>query len=157
MYRIVVRVSKQRLYLYDGNIFVKEYAVSTSKYGVGSKEGSNKTPLGLHTIVSKIGSNAAQGEIIASRKRTKKIMQRASGNKEDDIITTRILRLEGLEKGVNRGQGIDSYDRCIYIHGTSQEHRIGTPASHGCIRMKNHDIMELFAMVRRGTHVAIKR
>ena len=74
-----------------------------------------------------------------------------------DLITTRILRLEGLEPGINKGKGIDSFKRCIYIHGTPEEWLIGRPASHGCIRMKNGDVIGLFDLVKRDTLVKIER
>jgi lipoprotein-anchoring transpeptidase ErfK/SrfK len=153
---ILVNISKQKLYLVKDAKVVKVYPVSTSKFGIGNKEGSNKTPLGLHRIVSKIGRNANRGEIFTARRRTGKIARRVRKVKED-LITTRILRLEGLEKRVNKGKGIDSFKRCIYIHGTPQEHLIGRPASHGCIRMKNKDIMQLFTLVPRHALVVIQK
>jgi len=98
------------------------------------------------------------GEILRSRKRTRNVAKRKTGKqKEQDLITSRILRLTGLETGVNKGTDIDSYTRCIYIHGTSQEHLIGHPASHGCIRMKNRDIIELFDLVPHKALVEIRR
>ncbi len=121
---------------------IKRYPVSTSKYGIGNKQDSYKTPLGWHRTVQKFGRNAKKGEIFVNRRRTGKIAARVKEHK--DLITSRILRLEGLEPGVNRGKGIDSFQREIYIHGTAEEHLIGRPASHGCIRMKNRDIIELF-------------
>lgn len=151
MYLIIISVKEQKLYLVKGAKVVRQYSVSTSKFGNGNKEGSSKTPLGLHRVVSKIGRNAKPGEIFKARRRTRKI---ARGSKEDQI-TTRILRLEGLEKGVNKGRGIDSFERCIYIHGTTDTDAIGTPSSHGCIRMKNRDIIELFKRVPRRTLVLL--
>ena len=129
--------------------------ISTSKYGAGNKAGSNKTPLGLHRIVSKIGRNACIGTIFKRRRNTGKIVR--FSNYSGDLITTRILRLEGLERGVNKGKGIDSFRRCIYIHGTPEEKFIGKPASHGCIRMKNRDIIHLFEIIKRGTRVLISK
>jgi len=122
------------------------------KYGTGNRWGSNKTPLGLHRIVSKIGRNASKGTIFRRRRNTGKI---ARGRREGDLITTRILRLAGLEKGRNKGKGKDSFQRCIYIHGTSEDNLVGKPVSHGCIRMKNRDIIELFDLVKRGSLVWI--
>jgi hypothetical protein len=136
---------------------LRSYPVSTSKYGVGNKEGSNKTPLGTHCIVSKIGRNARCGEIIESRRRTGRIARVKSVNVDKDVITTRILRLRGLEKGINKGVGIDSFKRNIYIHGTPAEHLIGKSASHGCIRMRNRDVIDLFARVKRSTVIEIKK
>jgi hypothetical protein len=156
MFRIIVEISQQKLYLYKNNTLVKEYPISTSKYGVGNKQGSNKTPLGKHKVVSKIGRHAGYGEILRSCRRTGKIAVLGPKSGEQDTITTRILRLAGLEQGKNKGKGVDSYKRLIYMHGTPQEHLIGKPVSHGCIRMKNHDIMELFNHVCTGTVVFIK-
>lgn len=134
---------------------IKGYLISTSQFGSGSKVGSNKTPLGLHKIASKIGRNASFGAIFKRRRNTGKI---AKINKDGgDLMTTRILRLEGLQKGINKGKGIDSFKRCIYIHGTPEEKLIGKPASHGCIRMKNRDIIELFDLAKRGTAVKITK
>lgn len=157
MYHIIVKISKQQLYLYNNNTSCKQYPVSTSKYGVGNQQGSNRTPLGLHMIVSKVGRNARIGEILRSRRRTQKIARHSGKCRDCDVITTRILRLAGLESGLNKGKGIDSYQRCIYIHGTPAEHLIGTPVSHGCIRMKNRDIVALFKKVSRKTLVDIRR
>jgi len=156
-YAIVVSISKQKLYLIKGKRIIKRYPVSTSKYGIGNKQGSYKTPLGLHRIVGKIGKNARIGEVFKSRRRTKKIAKFNRERVKQDLITTRILRLKGLEKGINKGEDIDSYKRCIYIHGTPQENLIGKPASHGCVRMKNRDIIELFNLLKRGTLVYIHK
>ena len=148
-------ISKQRLLLIENREVKREYRISSSKYGIGNKAGSNKTPLGMHRVVSKLGRNACLGAIFKQRRNTGKI---ARINKDSgDLITTRILRLEGLENGVNRGKGIDSFQRCIYIHGTPEEKMIGKPASHGCIRMKNRDIIKLFNLVKRDTLVEIKK
>jgi lipoprotein-anchoring transpeptidase ErfK/SrfK len=158
MFSIVVKISKQRLYLYKNRKLVKQYAVSTSRYGAGNKQGSNKTPLGRHRIASKIGRNARKCEVIRNRHRTGKLVNiRKRQKMHKDLITSRVLWLEGLESGKNRGQGIDSKKRCIYIHGTPEEHLIGRPVSHGCIRMSNKDIMELFRLIARGTIVKIER
>lgn len=152
---IEIVISKQQLFLEDKGKIFKTYPVSTSKYGVGNKVGSKKTPLGLHRIVSKIGRNAALGAIFKRRRNTGKIARNYRG--AEDLITTRILRLAGLEAGINKGRGIDSFQRCIYIHGTPKESLIGKPASHGCIRMKNRDIIELFGMVKKGDLVNITK
>jgi len=154
-YPVEINISEQRLYLYAANKVITSYPVSTSKYGAGNRSGSNKTPLGLHQIVSKIGRGAPLGAIFKRRRNTGKITKAHSNR--GDFITTRILRLAGLEKGLNKGKGIDSFHRCIYIHGTPEENLIGKPASHGCIRMKNRDIIELFNSVKRGILIRIKK
>lgn len=151
---VEIDISGQRLYLRSSSKIVKSYSVSTSRYGVGNRSESNKTPLGLHRIAGKFGRNSRLGTIFKRRRNTGKIAKRGAGG---DLITTRILRLEGLENGINKGKDIDSFQRCIYIHGTSQEKLIGKPASHGCIRMKNRDIIELFEIVKRGVLVLISK
>ncbi len=150
---IVVQISGQKLFLFSDKKKIKSYSISTSRYGIGNMIGSNKTPLGLHRIVSKIGRNVRSGTIFRKRRNTGKV---ARVNKDcGDLITSRILRLEGLGKGINKGKGIDSFQRCIYIHGTPEEESIGKPASHGCIRMRNRDIIDLFNLVKRNTLVEI--
>ena len=152
---IKVKISEQKLYLISGNKLIKDFPISTSRYGIGNKISSNKTPLGLHRIVSKVGRNACLGAVFKRRRNTGKI---ARINKDSgDLITTRILRLEGLQRGINKGKGIDSFRRGIYIHGTPEEKLIGKPASHGCIRMRNSDIIRLYRLVRRGTLVEIRK
>jgi len=135
------------------------YPISTSKYGVGSAEKSNKTPPGTHRIVEKIGESAKSGAVFKAGIDTGKVATTYSDATDirEDLITTRILWLKGLEPGINRGKGIDSYERHIYIHGTSEEGLIGTTASDGCIRMKNRDVLELFDLVPQGTLVEIQR
>ena len=152
--KIIIDISKQKLYLYKmDNELIKDYPISTSKYGIGSKANSGKTPLGLHKIENKIGDNAQIGTIFKGRKNTGKI---ANINKENgDLVTTRIMWLKGLEAGKNLGVGIDSYKRYIYIHGTAEESKIGQPASHGCIRMLNNDVIDLFNRVQENTSVNI--
>jgi lipoprotein-anchoring transpeptidase ErfK/SrfK len=158
-YRIEVDISEQVLYLYcryaDSNEEVKTYPVSTSKYGIGNKAHSNKTPLGLHHIKGKIGDGAPSGTIFKGLQNTGRIAKiNAPGG---DVITTRVMRLQGLERGINLGSGIDSYKRYIYIHGTAEENKIGIPASHGCVRMYNRDVIDLFDRVTEDTKVNIRR
>ena len=129
------------------------YTISTSKFGIGNKEGSNQTPLGIHRIEEKIGDDAPSGRIFKSRMDTGENWH--PGLTDDNLILSRILRLHGLEDGINRGPGIDSYQRYIYIHGTNQEEKIGTPLSHGCVCMKNREIIELYDLVEEGTIVVI--
>jgi lipoprotein-anchoring transpeptidase ErfK/SrfK len=154
-FQLIVSIADQKLYFYKKGKLIRTYRVSTSKYGIGNKNNSFKTPLGKHLISSKIGRKARLNSIFKDRRNTKKISKLGS-DFDKDLITTRILRLQGLEPGKNKGEGIDTFDRGIYIHGTAEEHLIGKPASHGCIRMKNKDIAELFDLVPRGTVVDIK-
>ncbi len=157
-FMILVSISKQRLYLIKGERLVKVYVISTSKYGIGSKEGSNKTPLGTHRICEKIGEGAKIGTIFKMGINTRRIakLYTDTTDLEEDPITTRIMWLGGLEVGINKGKNIDSYKRHIYIHGTPEEGLIGQPASHGCIRMRNNDVIELFDLVPKGTLVEIQ-
>ncbi len=155
---IIVDISEQRLYLYNNNNLVQSFPVSTSKYGEGQIENSFKTPLGLHEIKEKIGDKAPINTIFTARENTNKREEILinSNDTEDDFVTSRILWLDGLENGINRGVGVDSYSRYIYIHGTHEEGLIGQKASHGCIRMFNNDVIELFDMVSEGTKVQIR-
>ncbi|MBA2490494.1 MAG: L,D-transpeptidase [Gammaproteobacteria bacterium] len=153
----VVSLAKQTLSLYrDGNL-IKTYPVSTSKYGAGNRDGSHRTPLGVHSIKEKIGGDAPFGTIFKGRKNTHQVAQIVSDQTKtmDDFITSRILWLEGQEPGINRGEDIDSYARYIYIHGTHEEALIGQPVSIGCIRMRNRDVVELYDWMREGDLVMI--
>ena len=155
---IIVDISEQRLYLYSNNDLIQSFPVSTSKYGEGQTENSFKTPLGLHEIKEKIGHKAPINTIFTARVNTNKRadVQIKQNDTEDDFVTSRILWLDGLEDGINRGLGVDSYNRYIYIHGTHEEGLIGQKASHGCIRMFNNDVIELFDIVSEGTKVQIR-
>ena len=162
---IVIDISEQKLSLYRNcnllenklveSDFIISYPVSTSKYGIGNQARSNKTPLGLHRIEEKIGANAPVGMIFKARQSTGKIAE-INQVGAGDLVTTRIMWLKGLEPNKNQGAGIDSYQRYIYIHGTVEENKMGQPASHGCIRMYNLDIIELFDQVKEGTLVDIR-
>ena len=143
---IFIDITSQSLYfLKKGQVF-KKYTISSSKYGTGSSEGSLKTPLGIHSIKQKIGKDLPLGAILKGRVWNGDIAQIISEpiDTNFDHVTSRVLWLEGLENGLNRGKGIDSYNRCIYIHGTAEEGLIGSPASDGCIRMYNDDVVDLY-------------
>jgi len=145
------------LYDEDG-VLLHEYPVSTSKYGTGCQNGSEKTPLGLHRIADKLGGAMPVNEVFIGR-----IPQ---GNLEeciergvdlpDDVIMSRIMWLEGMEPGRNKGGYVDTYQRYIYIHGTNHEDQIGTPTSIGCIRMRNQDVVDLFRLLEVGSEVLIE-
>lgn len=111
------------------------------------------TPPGLHRVEEKIGHNAQPWTIFRSRENTGEIWR--PGMDDENQILSRILRLRGLEEGINAGAGIDSYERYIYIHGTNHEEKIGTPMSHGCVCMKNDDIIRMFDIIEEGTLVYI--
>ena len=155
---IIVDISEQRLYLLKNTAIVESFPISSSKYGEGSIENSFKTPLGNHQIKEKIGENAALNTIFISRINTKReaVIINEELDSEDDHVTSRILWLDGSEEGINRGFGIDSYKRYIYIHGTHEEGLIGQKASHGCIRMFNNDVIYLYDIVKEGTKVYIR-
>ena len=118
--------------------------VSSAKKGVGTEPDSFKTPPGLHRVADRFGDQAPSGQVFRSRKPVKP----SSSDSDEDQITTRILYLEGLEPGRNRGVGCDSFARFIYLHGTPHEEDLGHPASHGCIRFSNKDIIRLFEICR---------
>ena len=154
---IFVSIKKQKLYYIKNNKTISEYIISSSAYGTGNKAGSNKTPLGLHKVKYKYGDNTPINGRMIARVYTGEIatVYKDSTKSNTDDVTTRILWLEGLEQGENKGEGIDSFKRYIYIHGTSEEGRLGTPASHGCIRMKNKEVIDLYNKVAIGTLVLI--
>ena len=154
---IFVSIDQQKMYHIHNNKIYKSYDISSSKFGIGNKKGSNKTPLGLHKIKEKHGESIPLNGRLIGRVfygQIAEIFSDTTTSKTDDI-TSRVLWLEGLEKGINKGKDIDSYKRYIYIHGTSEEGKIGKPASHGCIRMKNKDVIDLFKEVSIGTFVLI--
>lgn len=124
------------------------YAISTAENGMGNRIESYKTPFGIHRIRQKIGGGEPCGMVFEARQPTGRIADNMN-NQERDEITSRILWLDGLEDGINRDAGgvYDTYSRYIYIHGTSDERRIGEAVSAGCIRMKNNDVIELFEEV----------
>jgi lipoprotein-anchoring transpeptidase ErfK/SrfK len=145
--KIRISVRKQQMVLKFGRTKLAEYPISTSRFGLGSKEGSFKTPTGKFRIADKIGDGMPAGTVFKSRrpvKATKKLLR------EEDLVMTRILWLDGLER-----RNANTHDRYVYIHGTNHEDKIGTPAGHGCVRMKNADLLELFDRVKVGTPVEI--
>jgi len=150
---VLVDTNEQTLSYRRGTEDAVMFEVSTSQFGIGNREGSYKTPLGLHRIVEKIGDGAVPWTIFSSRENTGVVWK--DGMEGENQILTRILRLQGLEPGVNVGPMIDSYERYIYIHGTNREDLIGAPFSHGCVCMRNEDIVRLFDMVEVGTYVYI--
>ena len=149
---ISISVKNQKLYLVSNNSLIREYDISTAKNGVGFLKNSDKTPLGTHRIAKKIGDNAPIGTIFRGRQSTGKIAPIYSSlvDVTNDDVTSRILWLDGQEENNQ-----NSISRFIYIHGTPEEGLIGQPASHGCIRMRNKDVIELFDLVDEGIFVEI--
>ena len=146
--RIFVHVPSQTLDLLDDSgALLRRYVCSTSQFGPGFEPGSNRTPTGRFRIAEKIGDGAKPGIIFKSRVATRKI---GRDDDETDHVQTRILWLDGLDE-----ENANTKSRYIYIHGTNAETRLGTPASHGCVRMGNQDIIELFDAVPVGTEVTI--
>ena len=140
----------------DGQV-LREYAISTGKAGVGEKFGSFQTPRGRHRIRAKIGAGAPDNTIFVRRRPTGEVWSPAFAEQHPgrDWILTRILWLSGCEPGRNRLGDVDTMRRYIYIHGTPDSVTMGAPGSHGCIRMRNADIVELFDLVPPYTPVAI--
>ncbi|MBV9463914.1 MAG: L,D-transpeptidase [Verrucomicrobiae bacterium] len=155
-----VSVPDQRMALLRDGRLVESFAVSTSAKGIGQREGTQQTPLGLHRVAKKIGHGAEPRTVFKSREDTGQRWRPEDGPGENDLILTRILWLEGLEEGLNKGRAadgalVDSFERYIYIHGTNHERALGRPASHGCVRMGNADVERLFERVPEGTLVFI--
>ena len=154
---IYVGIKRQKMYVFKHQEIVACFPISSSKRGVGNTINSFKTPTGLHKINTKYGFDVPYGGIFEHRKFKGKIATicHDSISTGKDIICSRILRLEGLERGINKDGRVDSYNRKIYIHGTNEEGLIGTKASHGCIRMKNKDIIDLYNITAKGMLVII--
>lgn len=147
---IVVSVKDQKLGLYDSGVLKKEYAISTSKFGIGDQPNSYRTPLGKHEIIAKIGHGLPTGAVLKSRSWNGEVLKPNAPGR--DPIVSRILWLRGME-GSNR----NAMKRYIYIHGTTEESRLGKPASYGCIRMGMKDVVSLFNDVGIGAKVVITR
>ena len=146
--KIDIFIRDQRLTLSRDGKEIRSYPISSSRFGIGTEEGSMKTPLGKFRIAEKIGAGAAPGTIFKARV--------ALGPDDplpgtEDFITSRILWLDGIDE-----ENTNTRDRFIYIHGTKHEDKIGTADSHGCIRMRNADVIELFGMVDETTQVVIR-
>jgi UDP-N-acetylmuramate-alanine ligase len=151
---LVVDVPRQRVVLYDGaGAALAEYVVSTASAGIGGAAGSNRTPPGLHRIHACLGLEQPRGAVFVSRAPTGEVWR--GEERDDDLILSRVLTLEGLEDGVNRGPGCDSLARYVYLHGTNHEAALGEPASHGCVRLANDDVIELAGRVAVGDPVVI--
>lgn len=149
-----VSVADQQLRLIQGNKVLWEVACSTAKNGVGGTIHSLKTPPGWHKIGRKIGDDAPWGQVFRARAATSERWEPGKES-EEDLVLTRILLLEGLEPGVNKGGNVDSASRYIYIHGTNEEDKVGEPVSHGCIRLTNDHVIEAYKRIPEGTRVLI--
>lgn len=158
---IEISLSAQQMTLYEigpnKNVLLRQFPVSTALNGAGEAEGSYCTPRGRHRIAQKIGADLPLLAVFNARVATGEIWtpELNVAEPDRDWILSRILWLEGMEPGKNLGGEVDSYKRYIYIHGTNEEPKIGTPVSHGCIRMRNADVATLFDTVSVGTLVTI--
>lgn len=156
--RIEISVPEQTLRLFDeGGTCVHTWSVSTAAKGVGEREGSGCTPRGRHIVRAKIGFGAPAGTVFRGRRPTGELWspELAAQHPDRDWILSRILWLSGCEPGVNRLGEVDTMRRYIYIHGTPGDQPMGVPLSHGCVRMRNADVIELFERVPVGTEVLI--
>jgi len=154
--KIRVSIAAQQLDLLEiadetGERVIASFPVSTSGFGLGSEPGSNKTPLGRFAIAEKIGDGAPLGTVFKSRVATGEIASFESPDDGSDRVTTRILWLDGLEP-----HNANTHARYIYIHGTNHEEQIGETCSHGCVRMRNADVVALFDLVEPGTEAMIR-
>jgi len=154
---IKVDIKQQLLHLYNGGL-VKSYRICSAKNGLGEQSGSECTPRGQHLIRAKIGQAAPLGSVFVARRLTGEIYHSewAKAQPNRDWILSRILWLSGVEKGRNRLGSVDTMRRYIYIHGAPDELILEQPSSHGCIRMFNKDIVELYDLIEVSTPVLIE-
>jgi lipoprotein-anchoring transpeptidase ErfK/SrfK len=145
---MIISVPDQALALVDHGRLLARYCISTSKFGTGDSAASYRTPLGTLFVSAKIGDRLPSGAVIKNRIPTGEIVVVDAPGR--DPIVSRVIWLRGME-----AQNQKARDRCIYIHGTPEERRIGNPASFGCIRMRSRDVIDLYDRVHIGTHVVI--
>ncbi len=151
---ICVWIEHQRVDLVQRGAVLGTWRCSTAAAGAGERADSLCTPRGWHEIVERVGESLPLGAVLRSRVWTGEIW-RGGTPPDEDLILTRILRLGGLEPGRNQGGDVDSMRRHIYIHGTSDEGHLGTPSSHGCVRLANADVIDLFGRTHAGMRVVI--
>jgi hypothetical protein len=154
---VVVSIEEQTATVHEAGRAPVRYPISTSSRPPSCRENSFGTPLGLHAIRERIGDGEPEGTVFKGRRSLgKTFAELPPEERQRNLITSRILWLEGLEPGVNQGPGIDSYERYIYLHGTNHEDRIGQPFSGGCVEFRNQDIIKLFPQLPEGTLVWIE-
>lgn len=158
MFRLEISISRQRLSLFHNNVLLDSYSVSTALNGAGEQKNSGCTPRGKHIVRALIGGELAEGSVLVGRRYTGEIYtdELARTFPDRDWILTRIIWLSGTEVGKNRLGNVDTMQRYIYIHGTPESEPMGVPQSHGCIRMRNKDIAQLFDRITVGTEVSIE-
>ncbi len=149
-----VSVEDQALRAVRGGTIIWESPCATAENGTGSEMDSFKTPLGWHEVSAKTGKGAPWGQVFRSGKPTEQVWEYGQDTTED-LVLSRILFLDGLEPGRNRGGNVDSRARYIYIHGTNNEASLGIPSSHGCVRLRNDDVIALYELVSEGTRLLI--
>jgi hypothetical protein len=150
---LLVDVAAQEVALLHGAAVIATWPVSTAAVGVDARQDSGGTPPGIHRIAERIGAGGEAGAVFVSRERTGEVWR---GERDPrDLILGRILTLEGCQEGVNRGPGVDSLARYIYLHGTNHVDAVGSPCSHGCVRLRPADMLELFDRVEAGDPVVI--
>lgn len=154
---ITVNIAEQRLRLESDGQILMDVAIATARNGPGEQNGSECTPRGRHTIRAMIGAGCAANTVFIGRRPSGEIFSEAlrAAHPQRDWILSRILWLCGLESGINRGGNVDTMRRYVYIHGCPDSDAMGTPSSHGCVKMRNRDIMALFDMIEVGTEVLI--
>ena len=157
-HHIDINIKTQKLTLFKNNKPLRSYFISSSSKGVGEQKNSFKTPRGEHIIRAKIGAGMPMNTVFDSRRPTGETYSPAlrAKNPKRDWILTRIMWLSGLEKGKNRLGNCDTMQRYVYIHGSPDTAEMGKPGSHGCIRMHNKDLVELFDLTPAFTKVTIK-
>tara|TARA_B100000212_G_scaffold241999_1_gene184491 strand:- start:115 stop:657 length:543 start_codon:yes stop_codon:yes gene_type:complete len=154
---LVASIKDQLIVRFYNGKSVKDYPMSSSKRPPSCKENSLGTPDGLHEVCEKIGEGEPLGMVFKGRKPIGlKYEECSEEERENNLITTRILRLQGLEDGLNKGEGIDTYGRYVYIHGTNHEENLGSPASSGCLQVSNLEVVELHDEIPLGSHLYIK-
>ena len=155
--RIEINLARQQLQLLENNAVIRQYSISSALNGPGEKTGSGCTPRGQHKIRIKIGRDCAANTVFQARRSTGELYsaELAAQFPERDWILARIIWLTGTQPGINRGGQVDTLKRFIYLHGCPDSEPMGVPRSHGCIRMRNHDIIELFELVDAGMPVLI--
>jgi len=155
---LYVSIIQQRMYHYKEGNCVKTYVISSSKKPPSCVENSLGTPWGLHKVSAVIGVGQPEGMVFKARKPVGKVYWDCDEDmRSENLITSRILQLDGLEDGVNRGGSVDTHRRFVYIHGTNHESKLGTPSSSGCLQVSNKDAIELSEVIQVGTLLYISR